>query len=75
VHVRDAGTTLEQHQLAWGTGAVDLRLVAEALREAGYRGRVSVEYEGDDPDSEDPFEGDMEQSVLDAAAAVRAAWR
>jgi len=69
VHVRDSGTSLEQDQLPWGTGAVDLPMVADKLLGAGYAGRVSVEYIGD-PN----FPGDMPQSVRDAADAVRAAF-
>jgi sugar phosphate isomerase/epimerase len=69
VHVRDAGRSLAQDQLPWGTGAVDLPYVASQLASVGYDGRVSVEYIGD-PN----FPGDMAQSVLAAADAVRAAF-
>ena len=66
VHVRDCGRSIEQDQLPWGAGAVDLPAIVDDLLHGGYRGRFSVEYIGV-PD----FPGDMEQSVLDAAAALR----
>ena len=68
LHVRDAGTSLAEYQLPWGTGAVDLPLVVSALASAGYRGAASIEYIADPA-----FSGDLAESVLAAERALRAA--
>lgn len=70
-HLKDVKYAGQHHDnCPWGQGIVPVRQCFEALREVGYAGPITVEYEPDDGDPREPVRAMLQQLKQWQAVAV-----